>query len=424
MIPLSVFLLAVAAVYLGSIESAFGALMRLSLRLVAERTNRPGTLGTYLDDPLLLFIPTRLLLGLVTGAATALLARGIGVDGARALVVLLLSLAAFVLIFELVLPLVIVGRDPERVLDLLLPTFQPVARALSPATRRISRMVATVKRGGPSPTPDQAADEANVVAKAYIESAEQEGLIQGEERRLLQSIVDFGDTLVREVMTPRPDIVAVRDDATVGDVRALFREQEYSRFPVYKESLDHIVGFAFVKDLVTLSTADDARPITGLLRPAVVVPETKRVPELLKQFQRQQTQCAVVVDEYGGTAGLVTIEDLLEEIVGEIRDEYDVESEPIVDEGRGRFVVSGKVNIDEIAQRLNIEIEREGFETVGGYLLSHIGRVPSVGERFEIDGLTVEVLDAERRRINKVRICKKLFAARDAEDAEAKTGSV
>jgi len=154
-----------------------------------------------------------------------------------------------------------------------------------------------------------------------------------------------------------------------------------------------------VKDLVTLSTADDARPITGLLRPAAVVPETKRVPELLKQFQRQQTQCAVVVDEYGGTAGLVTIEDLLEEIVGEIRDEYERRSEPIVDEGRGRFVVSGKVNIDEIAQRLNIEIEREGFETVGGYLLSHIGRVPSVGERFEIDGLTVEVLDAERRRI-------------------------
>ena len=156
-----------------------------------------------------------------------------------------------------------------------------------------------------------------------------------------------------------------------------------------------------------LSTADDARPVTTLLRPAVVVPETKRVPELLKQFQRQQTQCAIVVDEYGGTAGLVTIEDLLEEIVGEIRDEYDVESEPIVDEGNGRWVFSGKVNIDEVRQRLNVEIEREGFETVGGYLLSHLGRVPAVGEKFEIDGLTVEVLDAERRRINKVRMCRK-----------------
>jgi magnesium and cobalt transporter len=135
-----------------------------------------------------------------------------------------------------------------------------------------------------------------------------------------------------------------------------------------------------------------------------VVPESKRIPELLKQFQRQQTQIAIVVDEYGGTAGLVTIEDMLEEIVGEIRDEYDVESEPIVDEGGGRFVVNGKVDIDEVAQRLGVRIEREGFETVGGYLLTHLGRVPAVGERVEIDGLLVEVLEVERRRIHKVRI--------------------
>src|SRR5207247_2126916 len=211
--------------------------------------------------------------------------------------------------------------------------------------------------------------------------------------------------------------------ATVGDLRALFREQEYSRFPVYRESLDNIAGFVFVKDLVTLS-AEDSKPITGLLRPAVVVPETKRVPELLKQFQRQQTQIAIVVDEYGGTAGLVTIEDLMEEIVGEIRDEYDVESEPIVDEGNGSFLFSGKVDIDEVVDRLKVPIEREGFETVGGFLLSHIGRVPAVGERFDIDGLSVEVIDAERRRINKVRISRhegKLSTTEDAEDSEEKS---
>src|SRR5206468_11471552 len=150
--------------------------------------------------------------------------------------------------------------------------------------------------------PDEAAEAANDAAKAYIDTAEQEGLIEGEERRLLQSIVDFGDTLVREVMTPRPDIVAVRETATVADLRALFREQEYSRFPVYRESLDNIAGFVFVKDLVTLGASDDAGPITPLLRPAVLIPESKRVPELLKQFQRQQAQCAIVVDEYGGTA--------------------------------------------------------------------------------------------------------------------------
>src|SRR6266404_4987929 len=415
MIPLGIFLLACAGLYLGVIEAAFSALMRLSLRLVAERTNRPGLLGAYLDDPLLLFIPLRLLLGLVTGAATALLARAIGVDGAHTLSLVVLSIAAFVLIFELLLPLAIVSRDPERVLEVVLPSFSPVARALGPTTRWIARTVKSTSRSGPAVAPDEAAEEANEAAKVYIDTAAQEGLIEGEERRLLQSIVDFGDTLVREVMTPRPDIVAAREDATVGDVRALFREQEYSRFPVYKESLDNIAGFVFVKDLVARDISDDSRSITPLLRPAVFVPETKRLPELLKQFQRQQTQCAIVVDEYGGTAGLVTIEDLLEEIVGEIRDEYDVESEPIVDEANGRYVVSGKANVEEVAQRLGVEIEREGFETVGGYLLARIGRVPAIGERFEIDGLTVEVLNVERRRINKVRISK----SAGAEPAEA-----
>jgi putative hemolysin len=408
MIPLSIFLLACAAVYLGTIEAAFSALMRLSLRLAAERSDRPGALGVYLDDPLLLFVPVRFLLGLVTATAAALLTRAIGIDGAHTLTLVVLSSAAFVIVCELILPIAIVVRNPERVLELLLPSFAPIAKACGPIARRVARTVAAPKREpGPPATPNEAAQEANEVAKAYLENAEQEGIIEGEERRLLQSIVDFGDTLVREVMTPRPDIVAIREAATIGALRALFREQEYSRFPVYKESLDNIAGFVFIKDLVLIDSSDDGRPLSDLVRPAVVVPETKRVPELLKQFQRQQTQCAIVVDEYGGTAGLVTIEDLLEEIVGEIRDEYDVESEAVVDEGNGSFVFSGKVDIDEVVQRLGVQIDREGFETVGGYLMSHLGRVPTVGERFDVDaGLSVEVLDAERRRVNKVRITR------------------
>jgi CBS domain containing-hemolysin-like protein len=249
--------------------------------------------------------------------------------------------------------------------------------------------------------------DAGEVTRAYLDTAEEEGIIEGEERRLLQSIVDFGDALVREIMTPRPDIVAIRDDATVGQLLALFREQEYSRFPAFNENLDNIAGFVFVKDLLKLQERDDSQPITPFLRPAVIVPESKRVPELLKQFQRQQTQIAIVVDEYGGTAGLVTIEDMLEEIVGEIRDEYDVESEPIIDEGNGRFLFHGKVDIDEVAQRLNVQIAREGFETVGGFLLTHLGRVPLVGEHMDIDGLHVEVLEVDRRRVSKVRITRR-----------------
>jgi CBS domain containing-hemolysin-like protein len=170
----------------------------------------------------------------------------------------------------------------------------------------------------------------------------------------------------------------------------------------------------FVKDLVALPPGAEP-PITTLMRAAYFVPESKRVSELLKEMQIRQAQTAIVVDEYGGTAGLVTVEDLLEEIVGEIRDEYDVESETVVDEGNGSFIFSGKVSVDEVRDRLGVEIEREGFETVGGYLLSHLGRMPYVGERFDVDKLSVEVLEVERRRITMVRVRRREPAAAGGE---------
>jgi CBS domain containing-hemolysin-like protein len=408
MIPIAAFLvLACAAVYLGTLDAAFSALMRLSLRLLAERIARRGALGEYLDDPVLLFAPVRLLQALDVALATILMARGLGVEGPQGLTALVAGIAGYIALFLIVLPRVFVSGDPERLLEALLPVFRTPARLLRPIANWTARAVPSRRQPAPAAPAEEPAPDAGEVARAFIDTAEEEGIIEGEERRLLQSIVDFGDTLVREIMTPRPDIVAVRDDATVGDLRALFREQEYSRFPVYKENLDNIAGFVFVKDLVALEHRDDGSPIRPLLRPAVIVPESKRVPELLKQFQRQQTQIAVVVDEYGGTAGLVTIEDMLEEIVGEIRDEYDVESEPIVDEGGGRFVFSGKVDIDEVSERLGVQIAREGFETVGGYLLTNLGHVPSVGEQVDIDDLHVEVLDVDRRRVSKVRITKR-----------------
>lgn len=409
MIPLLIFLLGCSAVYLGCIGSAFSVLMRLSLRLLAERSDRPDSLSTYLDDPILLFAPVRLLLGLVTVAATTLFAFGINLPGPPRVALVFASAAAFVAVFELLLPMLIVGRDPERVLRLLLPTFSPMARALGPLMQWTTQLLPAGKLAAPSPpaveTPDASVDTAQLSLQEGIIASD--GIIAGEERRLLRSIVDFGDTLVREIMTPRPDIVAMRDDATIGDLIVRFREQEYSRFPVFKDNLDNIAGFVFVKDLVALEERENSRPITSLLRPAAIVPESKRVAELLKQFQRQQTQIAIVVDEYGGTAGLVTIEDMLEEIVGEIRDEYDEEGEPIVEEVGGSFVFSAKVDIDEVTQRLGVQIEREGFETVGGYLLTHLGRVPAIGEQFDVDGMHMQVLDVERRRINKVRITRR-----------------
>jgi putative hemolysin len=397
--------LAAAAVYVGTIETAFSSLMRLSLRLMAERGGRDDRLGFYLDDPIQLFLPARLMLGLIFSLATVVIAVMTGSTGFQSIGMLLLFVAVFILAFEHVLPLLIVRRNPERVLQLLLPPFDAAVSFLQPLTTALTRLIGESRRDRPvTPAPNGAEEESGEVAHAYLEAGEDQRLIEREERRLLQSIVDFGDTLVREVMTPRPDIVAIPANSTLNELRALFREQEYSRIPVFRENLDNILGIVFVKDLIQLTDAEgSAQPIGSLVRPVPFVPETKRVPELLKEFQRKQVQLAIVVDEYGGTAGLVTLEDLLEEIVGEIRDEYDVETEPVVDEGNGSWIFSAKVSFDQVRERLGVDVEPEGFETVGGYVLTRVGRVPAVGETFELDGLLVEVLDAERRRIHQVR---------------------
>jgi magnesium and cobalt exporter, CNNM family len=401
MTPLALFLLGCATVFFGTVQAAFSALMRLSLRLMAQRGGQSDRLGPYLDDPLQLFIPVRLLLSGCIVAAGVLIARVSDIHDPRSVAIFVVSLAGFVVVCEQLLPALISRHDPESVLDVLLPVFTPLAKVMRPVTVALIDII-DVRRDREGDE-EPATAEAATAAPAAAEQQEEGVISQEEGRELLQSIVDFTETIVREVMTPRPDIVAVRADATLHDLRTLFREQQYSRMPVYRDNLDNIVGIVFVKDLVALPPTAEP-PITTLMRAAYFVPESKRVSELLKEMQRRQAQMAIVVDEYGGTAGLVTVEDLLEEIVGEIRDEYDVESETVVEETEGTFVFSGKVSVDEVMDRLGVEIEREGFETVGGYLLSHLGRMPYVGERFEIDGLDVEVLEVERRRITKVRL--------------------
>jgi CBS domain containing-hemolysin-like protein len=298
--------------------------------------------------------------------------------------------------------MLIVRHDPEKALDVMLPVFHAISQVLLPVTATMIRLFGPRREREAGNGGNGSESEAETPA-ADTESAADDDISEAEGRELLQSIVDFTETVAREVMTPRPDIVAVRVDTSLADLRALFREEQYSRMPVYRDSLDNILGIVFVKDMVALPP-DAAPPLTTLMRSAHFVPESKRVSELLKEMQRRQQQMAIVVDEYGGTAGLVTVEDLLEEIVGEIRDEYDVESETVTDESGGVFTFSGKVSVDEVRERLDVEIEREGFETVGGFLLSHLGRMPYVGEIVEIDQLVFEVLEVERRRITKVRV--------------------
>ena len=403
MIPLLLFLLACAAVYVGTVQTAFSVLMRLPLRLNAERHGQPGLLRHYLEEPARLFL-TAGLLQAVTIALAATLALQLVGPGGPGVWLVFAGIVVCALVCGHLLPLLVVRRNPEPALAVLLPSFHVVAGALHPLTGALADRLSGARRDRPEAAAG-AAEDGDAGADAAQEDRARSEIDEREERQLLQSVVEFGDTVVREVMTPRPDIVAAPADATLAALRGLFLDQQYSRLPVYQDGLDNVLGFVFVKDLVALSgAAGDERVIDRLLRPLYVVPEAKRVAALLKEFQRQQVQIAIVHDEYGGTAGLVTIEDLLEEIVGEIRDEYDVEAEPIVDEGGGSFVFSGTVGVDDMAERLEVEVERQGFETVGGYLLARLGRVPRVGETLVVDGVDVEILDGEQRRIQRVRM--------------------
>jgi putative hemolysin len=397
MIPLGVFLVSAAMLGFAVIETAFALLMRLPERLEAEREQANEALSAYLDDPLKFFVPARLLRGILLVVAMVLLSQAFG-DGLEAGLVLLASGIVLYAAVGHVLPALLVRRSPERVLELLLPAFSIVANLLAPLTALIVGWL-----GEP---PLRSRDErSNGGAATAAQIEEQQP--REDENRLLRSVVNFSETLVREVMTPRPDIVAIRAEATIDDLRQLVREQEYSRVPVFTENLDNIVGLIVVKDLIQMTEPPSgARRVSDMMRPAAFVPETKRVVDLLREFQQKRFQLAMVVDEYGGTAGLVTVEDVVEELVGEIRDEYDSEAEPIVAESDETFVFSAKVAIGDMVERLGLEIEDGSFETVGGYVLARVGRVPAAGEQFTFDGMSIEILEAERRRIHKVRLRK------------------
>jgi putative hemolysin len=392
-IPLLVFVVVCGMAYLAVIETAFGVLMRLPERLEAERESAADGLAPYLEDPLKLFVPARFMRGLLLILVVVLLAQVTG-DGFYPGLVLFATAVGLNVVAGHLVPALIVRRSPEGLLSVLLPPFTAMANVVTPLTGLIIGWL------GPA---EPILPRTNGHGSATSTMQASEVTTDQEDGELLRSVVDFGDTLVREVMTPRPDVVAIHADATVKELRDLVRQEEYSRVPVYRENLDNIVGLVVVKDLIQREQVTDATPVHALMRPAAFVPETKRVADLLREFQQRRFQQAMVVDEYGGIAGLVTVEDLIEEIVGEIRDEYDVEAEPIVVESDGVYVFSAKVSIEEMTERLGMSIEDEGFETVGGYVMSRSGRVPTAGEVIEADGVSIEVLEAERRRIHKVR---------------------
>ena len=242
---------------------------------------------------------------------------------------------------------------------------------------------------------------------ALISAGEVEGILEEEDRKLIESVVAFGDKTVREVMTPRPKIVAIAADATLEQLRQLVVTEQYSRIPVYEENIDRIVGFVHVRDLFEADAQD--RALTGirdLLRPIKAVPETKAVNDLLREMQQESVHMVVVIDEYGNTAGIATMEDLVEEILGEIHDEHEPERD-VRDEGDGHYVVSGSLDLDRLHDLLDFRPEEETESTtVGGLVTEWMGHVPHAGEAVERDGIRLEVVAGDELRVDQVRVSR------------------
>ncbi len=390
-----------------AVRSALRSVSPIRIRYLAEQ-DIPGAkqVEQFLGHPGRL-LSSLILIDNASNIAAVAIATLISVRYLKTLAVLVpvMVMLFVVLIFGEIVPRTFGTRYAETLSLRIAGLLSIVSRVLSPLTALfISIANIFIRLFGGKPIKElPVMTEEELIAGA----AEEEGVIEEEEKELIHSIFEFGDTIVREVMVPRMDMVAVNVDAPIEEVLSLIIHEGHSRVPVYEETVDNVIGVIYAKDLlIQMNKGNIDIPLRRLMRPAYYVPELKKVNELLRELQKKRLHIAIVVDEYGGTAGLVTIEDLLEEIVGEIFDEYDLEETLVeyIDEKTIRM--DARVNIDEANEILNINLSRDDIDTVGGFVYSLFGRIPKPGEKVSFGGYTFKVEKVIGRRISKILITK------------------
>jgi CBS domain containing-hemolysin-like protein len=312
----------------------------------------------------------------------------------------LISLGIYVVTFD-ILPRLISLRYRDRIIVSFLPSFR-IPYTISKPLLLLSKVKTFSKE-----QEEEQREASEEEIQALIEEAKEEGIIEKEEGVLLKSVVEFGDTVAKEIMTPRVEMICMRKDATIGRLRDLVIKEKHSRIPVYKDRVDNIEGVILAKDLLEYSDeVHKASSIEPLIRPVHFVPESMKVSELLKELQNRREKLAIVVDEHGGVSGLVTMEDLVEEIVGEIQDEYDHEEVQFIEEGPFDYIVLGDAEVEELEELFDIDFAQYDYITVSGLITHTIGRLPDKGEKIELKGLLLEILEVDQKRIKKLRITK------------------
>jgi putative hemolysin len=403
-------MLILCGAFFGAAETALFAANRLTLRRLRDAGDRRARLAHHLlEDPGHLL--TTLLAGnTIANVGSSVVATSIALSlfGRRTgEIVAFVGATILVLILAEIAPKTLAVRYADRFAIHVAGTVRAVSVVLTPLVRVLSLAGTAIVRpfGGaitphaPLVTEDQ--------LRFLVQVGEEEGVLEEEEREMIHSIFEFGDTVVREVMRPRVDIVAVPAKATINEALGLVLESGHSRLPVYEGSVDHVVGVVYVRDLLpALRQGRLDQPVGEVQRPPFFVPETKKVAELFREMQGRKVSMAIVVDEYGGTAGLVTMEDLLEEIVGEIQDEYDLEEKPIQLIDDRTAVVNGRTHIDEVNEILGLHLPMEDVDTIAGLVYALAGHVPVQGETASVAGAELRVERALGQRITKVRITR------------------
>ena len=374
--------------------------------MLEEGTPRAAALARLLEEPTST-LSTILVIYTLSLCAAAAAAFWLDVDiwssVAPWLATVLAVLEVLVLLLVQFLGRVVAVARPEQValtfvrpVELLIRVFYVILVPLNGLDAWVRRLMG-VQHGL---TPADAEDRLRHLVEGNTD-------LEEDEREMIASVIELGEQPVREIMVPRIDIVAVPNSSTVRDVLDRIVETGHSRIPIYDETIDNVTGVVYAKDLLKfLRDGAQSAPVRPLAREATYVPETKKVDELLHEMQQRHVHLAIVVDEYGGTAGLITIEDLIEEIVGEIQDEYDVEEALIEEVNDHEALFDARVSIRDVNDTLDLEIEDEDFDTLGGLLYHGLGKVPNVGDEVRVDGAVVTVLSTTGRRVRKVRVTK------------------
>jgi len=382
-------------------EIAFFASSPIAVRALGESVEEARTLRERLADPLVVLIPARS--GLLAAGALfgfALDRLGFGATG------LLWTFGVFVpawFILRELVPAAILLRDPEDVLRPLLPWFGRWERLVRPLGEPLRNLL---RRGFPLPSePDDEASDEEV--EAFLETGEEEGILEEEEAAMVRGVLELDEMLVREVMTPRPSVVSVSGEASRQEVERLVAESRHHRIPVFGAA-DQVVGVVDAVDLVAVP--GDGEGLASLLREVPVVPETKRVDDLLREFKLSKQTFAVVVDEHASVSGIVTLRDISEEIVGEVHEEDEPFEEDLTREADGVYRVRGGAELDEVARLTGLtlpdSLNGAAFDTISGFALAAFRKIPAPGEVMEQDGLRIEILEADERRIHRVRLTR------------------